>query len=144
MDKVIIGTSIRQKWIAESGLIRVVAILMGGFALSRFNPSKTESELETVITILLFLTFHCSTFAAIVSCVIASRLNWKKDDDEMPPSWILVMPRGATVMAVVCYLLAVSLLGASKSEGMMLVLFISFGSICLVTMMVVTFILWSH
>eukprot|EP00440_Ansanella_granifera_P060453 gb/GFBE01065526.1/.p1 GENE.gb/GFBE01065526.1/~~gb/GFBE01065526.1/.p1 ORF type:complete len:193 (+),score=23.79 gb/GFBE01065526.1/:1-579(+) len=142
LGKVVIGTSVRQKWLAEMGNLRVTAALIGGFSLGKFDPKRMETALETTAAVMLFIAFHTATFAAVVTCLISARLTWRSDDDKMPPSWVMLSPRAATTMAVCCYILGVAIFGAADSGQVLVVVFISVAGFCLTTLGVITATLW--
>mmetsp|Transcript_38188 Transcript_38188/g.101068 ORF Transcript_38188/g.101068 Transcript_38188/m.101068 type:complete len:158 (+) Transcript_38188:3-476(+) len=120
----------RQKWMGEMANLRVVAALVGGFALSKFNPKDTETNAHLLSTILLFMAFHAGTCSAILSCVLFERLNFSSNKDPMPPDWVLNSPRLTTCMSVLLYCSAVTAWGWANSEGAMSVYYLGIGICC--------------
>eukprot|EP00929_Paragymnodinium_shiwhaense_P116602 TRINITY_DN86271_c0_g1_i1.p1 TRINITY_DN86271_c0_g1~~TRINITY_DN86271_c0_g1_i1.p1 ORF type:complete len:162 (-),score=11.83 TRINITY_DN86271_c0_g1_i1:258-743(-) len=115
--------SIRQKWIAEMNNLRVLAALVGGFSISRFDPSFTNTALETAATICFFITFHAATCCAVTSTVIAQRLNFKTDSCPMFKDRILRAPRILLYVAVAFYVCAMTIWGTAGSEGALRIFF---------------------
>ena len=75
----------------EMGNLRVLAALIGGFSLAKFNPAATATGVEIASTILFFFTFHAAICCAVTATVIAQQLNFKTDTDKPFPNAILLM-----------------------------------------------------
>jgi len=99
-----------------------VGALIGGFALSIFNREFKNVPFEFATGVIIFLSVHLCTFAALSSAIIYRRVNCMDEDGvaKFVAKWshIIGMPQKVFVVGCFCYLVGVILLGIANHGGL--------------------------